>query len=98
MLALYYSEELNKGGAAYSYPELFSATFEPVEWETVILDRLKGTYAEKQDSIRRKAIDVQSLLGVISYSYFDAAQVYEYFNKYGRRYGLTKEFKENGII
>jgi len=34
----------------------------------------------------------------IEYSYSDLARCQRYFEKLGRRYGLLKEFRENGII
>ncbi len=33
-----------------------------------------------------------------AYSYGELADIQEYFRKMARRYGLTREFAENGII
>lgn len=98
MIAIYYNEETNKGGVCYSYSELYRATFKPINWEVVILDKLKGNYKEKQKTLTNKAIDTQYLLSMIPCSWYDLANIDEYFSRYGKRYGLLKEFRENGII
>ncbi len=98
MIAVYYNEETNNGGVCYSYQELYRATFKPIEWEVVILDKLKGNYKEKQSTLTGKAIDTQNLLSVVVCSWYDLAAIGEYFRRYGKRYGLLREFRENGII
>ena len=54
-------------------------------------------YYEKKEEIRQQAIDWQLDFGNHNYSWYELAEFYEYFYKYGKRYGLLKEFKENGI-
>lgn len=54
------------------------------------------SYREKKAKIREEAIQWQS--------HFDDMDCYSvtawtnYFEKMGKRYGLTREFRENGII
>lgn len=55
------------------------------------------TYAERKDDARQKAIDWQSEDGDFPYSYEGLAMVGDYFYKLGKRYGLLREFRENGI-
>ena len=84
--------------AFFSFEEFHKATFSPsVEVDSVVLGRLKGkTYAEKKEEVRQKAIDLQYCdEGGLSYG--ELSFIYDYFETYGKRYGLLREFKENGI-
>lgn len=56
------------------------------------------TYLELKASARQKAIDWQNDFCNHSYSWGELAYFGDYFKKLGKRYGLTKEFRENGII
>lgn len=56
------------------------------------------TYAELKAEARQKAIDWQLDLDNHSYSQGEFADWSDYFTKLGKRYGLTEEFIENGII
>jgi hypothetical protein len=51
-----------------------------------------------QDQARQLAIDWQSQAGKKSLSYAELAAWAGFFRKLGKRFGLLKEFKENGII
>ena len=57
----------------------------------------KATYARKKTSARQEAIDWQNDLFRDNRSYEELAEAAEHFEKLGRRYGLLKEFRENGI-
>ena len=57
----------------------------------------KTTYATKKAIARQEAIDWQNDLFRDNRNYEDMQEVAEYFEKLGRRYGLLKEFRENGI-
>lgn len=57
----------------------------------------KTTYATKKAVARQEAIDWQNDLFRDSRSYEDMQEAAEYFEKLGKRYGLLKEFRENGI-
>lgn len=57
------------------------------------------TYKEMKEKIRQEAMEYQDMFTngeTIFWS--DIAYYYDYFSKYGKRYGLLKEFRENGII
>ncbi len=54
------------------------------------------TYYQRKEEARQKAIKWQ--LDFNNYSYKELADYGEYFYKLGKKYGLLKEFRENGII
>lgn len=56
------------------------------------------TYQDKKELARREAIDWQQGLTYQDLSYSELAEDYNHFRKLGKRYGLLKEFKENGIL
>lgn len=61
--------------------------------------RVSGkTYAERRADLDDKAIQTQYALSVGCWSYGELAIIQSFFEKQGRRYGLTNEFRENGII
>lgn len=55
-------------------------------------------YREKKAKIREEAIRWQHDFHKHNYSYSELAEKQAYFEKMGKRYGLTQEFKENGIL
>jgi len=55
-------------------------------------------YQQAKERARQAAINIQQLFSENSYSMSDLADFGAYFEKLGKRYGLVKEFKENGII
>ena len=55
-------------------------------------------YQQAKERARQKAINTQQHFSENSYSMSDLAYFAAYFEKLGKRYGLVKEFKENGII
>lgn len=57
----------------------------------------KTTYARNKVVARQEAIDWQKDVANHDYSYGELVKFGEHFEKLGRRYGLLKEFRENGI-
>lgn len=55
-------------------------------------------YQKRKNAARQKAIEWQADFENHNYSYGELAEWINYFEKLGKRYGLTKEFRENGII
>ena len=55
-------------------------------------------YQEGKEKTRNEAIDWQSDFANHNYSYGELAYFSDYFGTKARRYGLVREFKENGII
>ena len=86
-----------------SYSEMIKNTFSPDSITWWLLDTTrppKGkTYKVKQDRLRQKAIDYSNVAGMIDndISLFDFVTISDYFYKYGKRYGLLKEFRQNAI-
>lgn len=55
------------------------------------------TYASNKAVARQEVIDWQNNPFRDSRSYEEMQEAAEHFEKIGRRYGLLKEFRENGI-
>lgn len=55
-------------------------------------------YREKKAKAREEAIRWKAEFADHNYSYGELADWQVHFEKLGKRYGLTREFKENGII
>lgn len=54
-------------------------------------------YKELKEKARQIAIDWQNTDADFQYSYEGLAMIGEYFYKLGKRFGLLREFRENGI-
>lgn len=57
----------------------------------------KKTYAERKEMARNDAINWQSDLAINVYSWGELAFWADHFSRLGKRYGLLREFRENGI-
>lgn len=55
-------------------------------------------YQQAKDGARQRAVDWQLAFSNNVYYWSDLADFSAYFEKLGKRYGLIKEFKGNGII
>lgn len=55
-------------------------------------------YQQAKERARQTAINIQMTFSENSYFMSDLAYFAAYFEKLGKRYGLIKEFRENGII
>ena len=53
---------------------------------------------KRKASAREKAIDWQNDFANHNYSYGELAHFGNFFAKLAKRFGLTREFRENGII
>lgn len=58
----------------------------------------KNRYEAHKEAARQEAIEWQQWQSGQALSYYDLLQYSYYFEKLGRRYGLIREFHENGII
>ena len=57
----------------------------------------KTNYETKKETARQEAIDWQNDVANHNYRYGELAEFVMHFEKLGKRYGLLKEFRENGI-
>ena len=57
-----------------------------------------NTYQKAKENARNKAVEWQLNFDSNNYSYGELAYYSGYFERLAKRYGLVKEFKENGII
>ena len=56
------------------------------------------TYEDKKDELRDKAIRIQHYIMNEHLSWWDIADLLDDLEKEARKYGLLKEFRENGIL
>lgn len=54
-------------------------------------------YQKRKEAVREAAIDWQKSFKSVCWSYMEIAEWQDKFWKLGKRYGLLKEFHENGI-
>ena len=59
---------------------------------------MKKSYQEKKEEARRRAQEWQNYYSNFNYSYMDLLSWQDFFYNIGKKYGLIREFKENGII
>ena len=57
-----------------------------------------NNYQKQKEKARSKAVDWQLDFSNHNYSWGELADFGEYFERLAKRYGLVKEFRENGII
>jgi hypothetical protein len=55
-------------------------------------------YNKRKEELRQEAIQWEYDFPERKMSYYELMCEQYYFYKYGKRYGLIREFKENGII
>ena len=55
-------------------------------------------YQEGKEKARQEAIDFQIYCDKADYCYGDLILEQQHFSELAKRYGLIKEFRENGII
>ena len=58
----------------------------------------KERYQRIKERLRQAAIDYQIMFAKTNTSWEQVTKVTNYFENMGKRYGLLKEFRENGII
>lgn len=59
---------------------------------------MKKDYKTRKEEARQEAINWQLSFGENNYSYYDLMLWGDYVTKKAKKYGLVKEFKENGIL
>lgn len=84
----------------YCWGDVFRETFSPDTAETAVIIDFKThgkTYKERRDNLHDLAVRFSAACEG-GFSWGEEIQVITWFEKNGKRYGLTKELKENGII
>ena len=76
---------------------------EPIEeigivYSIQLWEKPKSYYQRGKQRARQIAIDLQHKWANESQSYYELSEFQYYLTQIGRRYGLLKEFKENGIL
>jgi len=56
------------------------------------------TYAQRKEEARQEAIEWQNGFSQSSHYMSELVEAANYFARLAKRYGLTKEFRENAII
>lgn len=56
------------------------------------------SYKRGKEAARDTAINWQAGFSSHNYSYSELAEFQDMFSRLGRKYGLLREFRENGII
>lgn len=87
----------------YSHEHYFKETFFDDAEVVNLIDTTKppqgNSYTERKAVLEQQAIDYQTSFSsddtIISWG--ELADIQNYFSRYGKRYGLLKEFHENGI-
>ena len=83
----------------FSFEEWNRDTFNPLMEIIGMLDfKIKGkNYTEKKASLEDLAKEWQGQFASYNWSYGELAEIGNFFERNGKRYGLLREFKENGI-
>lgn len=83
----------------YDWNEWHKDTFSPTtEVVNEILFKIGGkNYSERKENLRDLAIEYSNNVGETFLSYGELMEIGNFFERNGKRYGLLKEFKENGI-
>lgn len=55
-------------------------------------------YQKSKEEVKQFAIDWQADFSNYNYSYSELEVFQDMFSRLGRKYGLLREFRENGII
>ena len=82
---------------AYQLEQIAEFGFRATYIERPITAR-KWSREEKKNILREFAITWQSDFNKFNYSWGEVAEWGAFFTEYGKRYGLLREFRENGII
>jgi hypothetical protein len=83
----------------YGWAEWHKNTFSPTT-ENIDLLTLKitgKTYEERKNNLQDLAINYSHNFGSLSWSYGELAEIGDFFYRNGKKYGLLREFHENGI-
>lgn len=92
--------ELVRSQVYDTWEEYWSDTFTPdCEIVGIVEYKVHGSaYTDRKESVREQAQVTQNLMSIAEdISWYELMLIEEYFRKQGKRYGLLKEFRINGI-
>ena len=77
----------------------YKDTFSPDTKDSdTLLFKIGGkTYEERKNNLQDLAINYSNNFASLSWSYGELAEIGDFFYRNGKKYGLLKEFHENGI-
>lgn len=84
----------------YTGDELSSFFFSPVYDDKYVIPlTVSGrTYQERKNDLESKAIEYSNIMGtLVNISWSEYADITDFFERNGRRYGLLTDFRENCI-
>lgn len=83
----------------YDMAEVHEFFFSPSYDDKYIIPlRVRGrNYAERKADLEAQAVDYSHVFSDMIISWGESAYISDFFERNGRRYGLLREFRENGI-
>jgi hypothetical protein len=100
IFAAYRDENGNERATTFDCSDCFNRFFFSPCLDPVFVTDFKvsgKTYAERKENARNLAIDVQSFSWPGLY-WSECAEIENELETIGKRYGLIREFRENGVI
>lgn len=95
-----YRDNKTSAKTFYSIDEYHTFTFCPLIMTDFLLDTNRcpygKTYKEKKEWLKEKAIELSNY-DYHKISWIEFLNLTDYFSRHGKKYGLLKEFRENGI-
>lgn len=87
------------GALYHDFQDYVNDTFDPgIETLAIIPFTVHGSnYAERRENVRGTAMEFQTANDCDGLYMSDMSQIYGWFEKMGKRYGLLKEFRENAV-
>ena len=92
---------VNGGGKTYEDINNFNNTiWSPEKEYSFVTDfSIRGkTYAARKSYARELAMNISDAVSKVSLTWSEIADISQNLERIGKRYGLIKEFKENGLI
>ena len=88
------------GGVYDSFEDYYKETFSPDAEQVFLTDfRVHGkTYADKKAAARDIGVEISNTFGLVSLFWSECMYIGDRLQGLAARYGLVKEFRENGLI
>ena len=100
MITMILTKQNGNNELFYSWQDFHEYTFSPEDrenTESLVFIITGTTYQEKKEALRELAKESQRMdCGGLGWA--EEADIQYFMETYGRRYGLLREFQENGIL